>query len=77
MRTHLIFESKTDSLRHDLLLHFGDDGSITFDGCISGEIVKETYGDWDYKFAVTIKERDAIRLCNHWVFDPPNTLILW
>ena len=72
MSTHQIFESKTDFLRHDLLLHIGEDNSLTFDMCIMGEIVEESFGDFDYEQSLTVTAENKLKLCYYLDVDPKN-----
>lgn len=56
MKKILLFKTaKNLTNKRDLYVIFHDNGDITLDGCDSGPIVKENYGDFDYEYTLTIK----------------------
>lgn len=50
----LIRHEKFDDGYSELLVRIDPDGDLVLDGCDAGELARETFGDWDYEYWLTV-----------------------
>lgn len=50
----LIRHEKFDDGYRELLVRIDSDGDLVLDGCDAGELARETFGDWDYEYWLTV-----------------------
>ena len=67
----VLYEEKGPRLNISMNMYFNEKGQLVFDGCDSGEFVKETMGDWDYEYSFTIEPDGVEKLYS--LFELPNT----
>ena len=54
----VLYDHKSESIRINVVAFFENDGSLRIDGCDSGKLVKQMWGDFDYEYIITVKPSD-------------------
>ena len=74
MEKVVLYDFKADKMTTNVVAFFETDGSLRIDGCDTGDLVKEFWGDFDYEYIITVKPADLPLLQT--VLDVPRSDLL-
>ncbi len=58
----VLFHSVSPTIKIDIKAFFSNEGNLVVDGYDRGSFVKETMGDWDYEYSITVAKDDLPQL---------------